>query len=109
MPPIAAKPLRTLGLHSRVPPVRVSDEGQCRCSADGDGDGATGRAGSDRRPRNVSVRLDDVGAAHRPVVMDERGDPSSRTVMARHGRARGAANEADAGRRVLGATDSLRR
>lgn len=33
----------------------------------------------------------------------------SRTVMSRHGRARGAANEADAGRRVLGATDSLRR
>src|SRR5664280_3807011 len=28
MPPMAAKPLRTLGVHSRVPPVRVSDEGQ---------------------------------------------------------------------------------
>jgi len=25
---MAAKPLRTLGVHSRVPPVRVSDEGQ---------------------------------------------------------------------------------
>src|SRR5664280_2717323 len=33
MPPMAAKPLRTLGVHSRVPPVRVSDEGQCRCAA----------------------------------------------------------------------------